>query len=465
MKARWVVGVVLAALVVSLASPPAMAGEGDKIIRLKSVTTLPVVRDLCKVLGCQVLGALDTLPGSTAPSALYLVRGLVQNTVTSLMSLLGISSIETDLPVAVEQDDSWAYNQATAAVVDQLWDRTPMTYYGTPAWASYLRQPASDIVRLRDTHCVLASTGAGIVAVIDTGVDATHPTLQPVLTEGYDFTRNCGGGDEKSDVQQATAAVVDGVCWVNQATAAVVDQATAAVVDDPDHAAFGHGTMVAGIVHLVAPTAQIMPLKAFGADGSGYTSDILRAIYYATLKGAKVINMSFSRPTSSAELKRAIDNAVSRGLVPVASAGNDGKAVLVYPAAYGNVVGVASTANDDTRSTFSNYGSNLVWVAAPGEGIITTYPWDTFAAAWGTSFSTPIVSGAAALIADLQGSATQSQVASAVARAKLLTTELGKGRVDLYQAVAYGRSLWPSAPASAVPDSCPSSAVDWSDAP
>src|SRR3989442_6312229 len=73
------------------------------------------------------------------------------------------------------------------------------------------------------------------------------------------------------------------------------------------------GSMVAGIIHLVAPAAQIMPLKAFEADGTAHLFDILRAIYYAVDHGAKVINMSFSTEQRSAEMKRAINYAVSRG--------------------------------------------------------------------------------------------------------------------------------------------------------
>src|SRR5712691_7813119 len=448
MRTKWVVCVVLAMFLASVAAP-AVAGQGDKIVRTKALDGLPIITAACKLLGCTVLLSLDTTPGSTAPSSLFLVRGLVDSVLTLTLSLLGLAAVEPDLPAAVAQDASWTSSQSSAAVLDELWNRVPVSYYGTTAWEGYLQQPANDIVRLRDTHCGLRETGAGIVAVIDTGVDPDHPTLQAVLTDGYDFTRNVGGGNEKADVNQATAAVLDGTCWVNQATAAVLDQATAAVLDDPDHAAFGHGTMVAGVIDSVAPTARIMPLKAFTADGSGYTSDILRSVYYATQKGAKVLNMSFSRPTSSPELKRAIDNATSRGLIAVSSAGNDGQSTLVYPAAYDNVIGVASTSNSDVRSSFSNYGYNLVWVAAPGEGIITTYPYGSFAAAWGTSFSTPIVSGEAALLVGMQGSATQSQVASTVAKAKLLTSDLHYGRSDHYQAVTAGSSLWHSAPYSA----------------
>jgi hypothetical protein len=462
---RIVCLVVLSALLSALA-PPAAAAEGDKIVRTKAgLDGSKVINSLCALRLCTVVRALDTLPGQTQSGSLYLVRGLLDTTVSLTLSLLGIQSIEPDRPVAVSQDlsSSWTSTQASAAVVDQLWDRTPMSYYGSSAWESYLRQPASDIVRLRDTHCDLRQTGAGIVAVIDTGVDPNHPTLKPVLVDGYDFVGNRSGGSETSDVQQASAAVVDGegVNWVSPSTAAVLDQASAAVVDDSAHSAFGHGTMVAGVIHLTAPTARIMPLKAFGPDGQGWTSDILRAVYYAAGKGAKVVNMSFSRPTSSPELKRAIDTAAGKGLIAVAAAGNDGAKTLVYPAAYDNVIGVASTTNDDLRSSFSNYGSSLVSLAAPGEGIITTYPWGSFAATAGTSFSAPFLSGTVALLAGMQSSATLSQVSSAIAHAKPLTADLGWGRLQTYQTVEAGRALWPSAPLSAVPASCDSSDVDW----
>jgi Subtilase family len=464
MRAKWAVYLVLAAFITTLAAP-ASAGNGDKIVRTKALDGLPIISGVCQLLGCTVLGSLDTLPGSTAPSSLFLVRGLVDSVLTLTLSLLGLAAVEPDRPVAVKQDDTWASSQASAAVLDQLWNRTPVTYYGTTAWAGYLQQPANDIVRLRDTHCGLRETGAGVVAVIDTGVDPAHPTLQPFLVNGYDFTRGVNGGDETKDttaVQQASAAVLDGVYVLNASTLAVVDQASAAVLDDPGNVAYGHGTMVAGVVHLAAPSAKIMPLKAFGPNGQGYTSDILRAIYYATQKGAKVLNMSFSRSTSSAELKRAIDNAVAKGLIAVASAGNDGSSAAVYPAAYDNVIGVASTSNADVRSSFSNYGSTNVWVAAPGEAIITTYPWGSFAAVWGTSFSAPYVAGEAAVLAGMQGGVSNSQVSSLVSRAKRLTSDLNYGRVDFYQAVQGARALWPLAPKYPVPDTCSASGNDWS---
>ena len=139
MKGRWQVGLLLAVFVVSVATPAA-AAEGDKIVRTKSLMTLPVISSLGQLLGFQVLGALDTPPGEpTQPSSLFLVRGLLDNTVNFLLSLLGLATIEPDLLVEIVPEDDWGSQQASSHVVDQLYDRTPMTYYGTTAWQSLSR--------------------------------------------------------------------------------------------------------------------------------------------------------------------------------------------------------------------------------------------------------------------------------------------------------------------------------------
>lgn len=275
------------------------------------------------------------------------------------------------------------------------------------------------------------------MAVIDTGIDPNHPVLKNVLVPGYDFTRNLDGeGDETADVILSGTPTVGNATWVNQQSAANVDQSTAAVVDgSPGYSAFGHGTMVAGIVHLVAPGARLMPLKAFQADGTGYNSEIIRAIYFAVFHNANILNMSFNVAGYSLELKEAVDFAAFKGLISVAAAGNSGEEILVYPAAFVTVMGIASTTNDDLRSSFSNYGNQLVWVAAPGEGIVTTYPFATYAAGWGTSFSTPFVAGVAALMLDVQSSCNESQSAQAMANAQFIDVTLGNGRLQAYQAV------------------------------
>lgn len=194
--------------------------------------------------------------------------------------------------------------------------------------------------------------------------------------------------------------------------------------------------MTAGIVHLVAPQAKIMPLKSFNANGTAYDSDILRAIYYAVKNGAKVLNMSFDYTSYSPELANAIKYANNNGVVLVASAGNDGRQTVVYPGGLPSVIDVASTSNSDVQSVFTNYGAPPVWMAAPGEGVVTTYPWGTYAAGWGTSFSTPFVAGTAALMLGTNGNCTSANVASGLAHAvNISDPQLGHGRLDTYQAV------------------------------
>ncbi len=408
-----------------LAAAPAQA-DTRLIVQVQGGVT--VIQSLCRLLGCTVQYGLGDPQGQV-----FLVTAPLNLPLNLIVNLPGILDVEID-QVGKAMD---AVTQA--AVPSALYDSTPVNYYGVTVREGYLNQPAAQIINLAQAQSTFQVAGTDIVAIIDTGVDTTHPVLQNVLLQGYDFTRNQNGADEKADVTQSTAAVVD------QSTAAVVDQSTAAVVDgytastlnQPQYQDFGHGTMVSGIVHLVAPQAMIMPLKAFHADGTGYLSDVVRAIYYAVGHNARVLNMSFSFTSSSLQLSTALTFANLSGAITAAAAGNSGKQTLVYPAAYqSTVMGVASTSNNDTLSTFSNYGSRLVWLGAPGEGIVTLYPFGTYAATWGTSFSTPFVSGAAALLLDMHGWANESETAQSVAHAKYINSTLGNGRLDLYQALS-----------------------------
>jgi subtilisin family serine protease len=259
-----------------------------------------------------------------------------------------------------------------------------------------------------------------------------------VLLQGYDFTRNQPGGSEMNDISMSAPPPCQtcAAAYVNQHTAAMLDQHTAAMLDGSQYAAFGHGTMVMGVIHLVAPTAKLLPLKAFTANGSASLSNILAAIYYAVQNHANVINMSFDLTSNSTELTNAINYANSKNVILASSSGNDGKQELVYPAALQNVMGVASTNNQDQRSSFSNYGNQIVWVAAPGEAIITTYPFGWYAAGWGTSFSSPMVAGTASLVLNMQPKANQSQTAWATAHAKWIGFNMGNGRLDVYSTLS-----------------------------
>jgi len=405
------------------------------------------LQNVCLLNGCKVAGSLDGGIGQ-----LYLVRpvqGLLPNLLAGILRLVtGILDAEPDQTLAVPPNPT--SSSTSGAPPAGLWDNTPVNYYGTTVTDGYVNQPAAQIIQIAQAHNTFNVSGAGIVADIDTGVDPSHPAFQGRLLPGYDFTRNQPVGSEMNDISMS-APPPCGSCpaaYVNQHTAAMLDQHTASMLDGNGYQAFGHGTMVMGIIHLVAPTAQLMPLKAFSANGNGSLSNILAAIYYAVQNHANVINMSFDFTSSSTELTNAINYANQHNVICVASSGNDGKNETVYPAGLRGVMGVASTNNQDQRSSFSNYGNQVVWVAAPGEGVVTAYPFGLYAAGWGTSFSSPMVAGTASLIFNMQqgnggnqqgsggnqqgnGGNGPNQAAWAIAHAQFVGLNMGNGRLNV----------------------------------
>ena len=412
------------------------SARADNRVIVRTTLGLQGLQAFCNGLpllqNCTVVGGLDGALGQlfllATPVDLTTFLNLLGNTVgivdaeaDQLLNLVGGLNVPPPPPYPAS-----------------LSDTNPVTYSGSTVWDGYVNQPAANIVRVSAAQTTFNVMGRGIVADIDTGVDPNHPALKPVLLPGYDFTRNQPGGSEMTDYGgPPPSGSTSNIAQVNQSTAAVLDQSTAAVLDtNPQYSAFGHGTMVMGIIHLVAPQAQLLPLKAFSSDGTGFLSNILHAVYYGVQSGANVINMSFDLKSNSVEFKKSMDYANQNGVICASSAGNDGTQETVYPAAYQtDVMGVASTSDTDTRSSFSNFGDAIVWVAAPGEGVISTYPFSTYAAGWGTSFSAPFVSGAGALLLNLDQTTNQSKAATAVGHAVPVGSGMGNGRLDLVQAL------------------------------
>jgi len=446
MKRSLLVLTVLIAIATAGAQPA--AAQNRYIVR--TTGGLSSVLNLCSLLGCQVQGSLDGNINQTflVTSSGNIIVNLLNFSVNLVESLLGIQTIEPDslLPVPLAPLNS---------ISSGLSDTTLVNYYGTLVTHGYAAQPAAQIIRLSDAQKGFNITGTGIVAIIDTGVDPNHPVLHPVLLQGYDFTRNQPGASEWLDLSSTGISTTTSQnaqpVKVQQSSAAVLDQSSAAVLDGGPYSAFGHGTMTSGLVHLVAPKARILPLKAFSSNGTGNLSNIVAALYYAVQNKANVVNMSFDLSYPSPALSQAISHANKAGVVLVAAAGNEDSSARVYPASVsGSVVGIASTTDWDTRSSFSNYGSADVWIAAPGEYVISTYPGGTYGSESGTSFSSPLVAGTVALMLSAKQPINQSQAANALSHAIQLTPDLNHGRLDAYQAV----SAWVNSSSGSSSSSC-----------
>lgn len=240
---------------------------------------------------------------------------------------------------------------------------------------SFAEQPAALAVHVNEAHQVARGTGV-IVAILDTGVDPRHPALRTAYAGGVDFV---GHDDDPTDV--ADGLDNDGDGYVDEA--------------------FGHGTHVAGIVHMVAPDANLLAVRVLDADGRGDVLQVAAGVRWAVAHGAKIINMSLGTLNSSNALQDALQVAEDAGVSVVSSAGNWGAETPVeFPARSSHVAAIAAVDANATPATFSSYG-NIVALAAPGVGVRSTYPGGGYRLWSGTSMSAPFVSGTLALLAEV----------------------------------------------------------------
>ena len=209
--------------------------------------------------------------------------------------------------------------------------------------------------------------GAGVkVAVIDTGIDCTHPDLRCDFGSGTNIVNP--GADPMDDNE--------------------------------------HGTHVAGTIAGrgnggplgVAPKATLIPVKVLDAEGSGSLSDIVAGINWASRAGVDVINMSLGGPNGSAALQRAVSQALASGVVIVAAAGNSGPNpdTVGFPGGYPGVIAVAASDKNDQVASFSSRGDAVAFIA-PGVAITSTIPGGGTKSLSGTSMASPHVAGLAAL--------------------------------------------------------------------
>ncbi|MFZ9861961.1 MAG: S8 family peptidase, partial [Gemmataceae bacterium] len=246
-----------------------------------------------------------------------------------------------------------------------------------------------------------------IVAVIDSGVDYTHPDL------AANMWRNAGeiAGDGVDNDGNGYVDDMYGYDFANNDSNPMDDN--------------GHGTHVAGTIGAVGNNGigvagvswntRIMALKFLSANGSGSTASAISALNYAVQMGAKVSNNSWGGGGFSSLLSTAISNARNAGHIFVAAAGNsatNNDVTANYPSNYtqDNVVAVAATDSRDALASFSSYGATTVDIAAPGVGILSTLPGNRYGTYSGTSMATPHVAGAISVIWDQNPSLTYQQV-------------------------------------------------------
>ena len=176
-----------------------------------------------------------------------------------------------------------------------------------------------------------------------------------------------------------------------------VNQSTMSLFASGMFDSLGHGTAVAGLLHVVAPEARLVPIRAFDSRGKSTLFFAVAAVYAAVDQNVDVLNMSFSVGGSSRSMKRALDFAWSHEVAMVASVGNESRIVEdIYPATHSNVIGVGSTDLNDMITSFSNFGHDVA-VMAPGDEVVTTFPGGLWATVSGTSFSAPLVTAGVAL--------------------------------------------------------------------
>jgi subtilisin family serine protease len=241
------------------------------------------------------------------------------------------------------------------------------------------RQWNLDMVQSDQVHSFATGAGA-VVAVVDSGVMAGHPDLQGRLRAGYDFVQNDSIPQDEN----------------------------------------GHGTHVSGIVAAntdnaigiasVAPGATILPVRVLDANGSGDSTTVAKGIDWAVAHGANVIHLSLGSDlpaivSDDPSFDATIDNALDRGVIVVAAAGNSGLPVCDQPSGQGRLLCVGSVDKRRNRSYFSNFGNGLGLVAPGGSGlpfqdedVLSTWNDGGYMEVAGTSQATPHVSGVAALL-------------------------------------------------------------------
>ncbi|HWI40128.1 MAG TPA: S8 family serine peptidase, partial [Verrucomicrobiae bacterium] len=283
-----------------------------------------------------------------------------------------------------------------------------------PADPDYAMQWALSKIGWESVFGTVSPGATSTVAVLDTGVDGSHPDLAGRLVPGVSFTGSSPTVDPNGHGT-----------WTSGIIAAVTDNE-------------------AGIAGVAFAGARIMPVAVLDGSGTGKDGDIIAGIIWAADHGADVILMPFSNPDFSQNLQDALDYAWSKGAVLVAATGNGGTSTPTFPAADRGVVGVSATDENDALAFGSNYGEGT-FLAAPGLNIFTTSPGGTYSYVSGTSASSAFVAGIAAFMKAADTSLSNGVIVGRLAMSAdaigavddpANQAMFGNGRVNMAAAVA-----------------------------
>ena len=349
--------------------------------------------------------------GSKPPSPASIIVGY-SNGMTETVSVPSGQSAEALIERYLSQPDvSYAEKDQGA----QMTSLTPNdTFYK-------IQRKAFSAMTITEAWDISGGSSGIIVAVLDTGVDASHPDLAGrILSDGYNFV--AGNADTSDDN--------------------------------------GHGTMSAGIIAAgvdngtglsgATQSCSILPVKVLDAKGNGQVSKIAAGITYAADYGADVINLSLGCPESSQTLQDAVNYAYGKGVIVIAASGNSGGSIQ-YPAACSHALSVGAVTSASVIATYSNYGSQQGLVAV-GSGIFSTSLNGGYAVGSGTSYAAPFVSSLAALLLSVDPALSPDELTAVMQNT---ATDLGDAGWDQYYGhgcVSFSAALQSIAPEAVTAD-------------